>query len=51
MSSVLIFNTKTKRFGGSAYVHPGTGPAIGSISNNNKLSYLTGARNRSNKIY
>src|SRR6185436_5619475 len=51
MSSVLdIQYKKPKRFGGSAYVSIlEQGLQLEGISNNNKLSYLIGARNRSNK--
>jgi hypothetical protein len=51
MSSVLdIQYKKPKRFGGSAYVSIlEQGLQLEGISNNNKLSYLVGARNRSNK--
>src|SRR6187431_620347 len=51
MSSVLdIQYKKPKRFGGSAYVSIlEQGLQLEGISKNNKLSYLIGARNRSNK--
>ena len=51
MSSVLdIQYKKPKRFGGSAYVSIlEQGLELEGISNNNKLSYLIGVRNRSNK--
>ena len=51
MSSVLdIQYNKPKRFGGSAYVSIlEQGLQLEGISKNNKLSYLIGARNRSNK--
>ncbi|HET6768063.1 MAG TPA: carboxypeptidase-like regulatory domain-containing protein, partial [Chitinophagaceae bacterium] len=51
MSSVLdIQYKKTKRFGGSAYVSIlEQGLHLEGISNNNKLSYLVGVRNRSNQ--
>jgi hypothetical protein len=51
MSSVLdIQYKKPKRFGGSAYVIIlEQGLEVEGISNNNKLSYLIGVRNRSNK--
>jgi hypothetical protein len=51
MSSVLdIQYKKPKRFGGSAYVSIlEQGLQLEGISKNNKLSYLVGARNRSNK--
>ncbi len=51
MSSVLdIQYKKPRRFGGSAYVSIlEQGLQLEGISNNNKLSYLIGARNRSNK--
>ena len=51
MSSVLdIQYKKPKRFGGSAYVSVlEQGLQLEGISNNNKLSYLIGARNRTNK--
>ena len=51
MSSVLdIQYKKPKRFGGSAYVGIlEQGLQLEGISNNNKLSYLIGVRNRSNK--
>ena len=51
MSSVLdIQYKKPRRFGGSAYVSIlEQGLELEGISNNNKLSYLIGVRNRSNK--
>jgi len=51
MSSVLdIQYKKPKRFGGSAYVSIlEQGLELEGISKNNKLNYLVGARNRSNK--
>jgi TonB-dependent Receptor Plug Domain len=51
MSSVLdIQYNKPKRFGGSAYVGIlEQGLHVEGISNNNKLTYLIGLRNRSNK--
>lgn len=51
MSSVLdIQYKKPKRFGGSAYVSIlEQGLHLEGISHNNKLSYIIGARNRSNK--
>ncbi|HEV8270460.1 MAG TPA: carboxypeptidase-like regulatory domain-containing protein, partial [Chitinophagaceae bacterium] len=51
MSSVLdIQYKKPKRFGGSAYVSIlEQGLELEGISNNNKLSYIVGVRNRSNK--
>ncbi len=51
MSSVLdIQYKKPKRFGGSAYVGIlEQGLHVEGTSNNNKLSYLLGVRNRSNK--
>lgn len=51
MSSVLdIQYKKPKRFGGSAYVGIlEQGLHFEGISNNNKLSYLVGVRNRSNR--
>src|SRR6187397_3168033 len=51
MSSVLdIQYKKPKRFGGSAYVSVlEQGLQLGGISKNNKLSYIAGIRNRSNK--
>ncbi|HKO80054.1 MAG TPA: TonB-dependent receptor plug domain-containing protein, partial [Chitinophagaceae bacterium] len=51
MSSVLdIQYNKPKRFGGSAYVGIlEQGLHVEGTSNNNKFSYLIGARNRSNK--
>jgi hypothetical protein len=51
MSSVLdIQYNKPRRFGGSAYVGIlEQGVHLEGISNNNKLTYLIGVRNRSNK--
>lgn len=51
MSSVLdIQYKKPKRFGGSAYVGIlEQGLQLEGVSNNNKLTYLAGIRNRSNK--
>ena len=51
MSSVLdIQYKKPRRFGGSAYVSIlEQGLELEGISNNNRLSYLIGVRNRSNK--
>jgi len=51
MSSVLdIQYRKPKRFGGSAYVSIlEQGLQLEGISNNNKLTYLVGVRNRSNR--
>ncbi|HET9278581.1 MAG TPA: TonB-dependent receptor [Flavitalea sp.] len=51
MSSVLdIQYKKPKRFGGSAYVSIlEQGLQLEGISNNNRLSYLVGVRNRTNK--
>lgn len=51
MSSVLDIQYNTpRRFGGSAYVSPlEQGVHIEGLSNSNKLSYIVGVRNRSNR--